>query len=541
MKKKIDCFLIGENKITFERFEQLVRNQGITSSTYRDLNHNMIAYQGKYLSTADAYNTFCSDGILRTPIETINSFDLGIAYLGSYLHRHGYSFDYINSYQDEKEYLKEKLENAEILTIGILTTHYLSPDPIDEIIKFIKQYNKQVIIIVGGPFISTIIRSFEENVVDCLLKYLDADFYVNSAQGEATLVKLIQACKQKTSVEKINNIYFKSGGGYKTNSIEPENNILEKNTVLWELFADRMKPFTNIRTSISCPFSCSFCGFPQHAGEYQLANLEAIESELNRLDSTGKVKVIYIIDDTLNVPKKRFKDFLKLILKNKYSFQWHSHFRCQYADPEIIKMMSDAGCTGVMLGLESGNKQILENMNKNASIESYYNGISLLKENGILALGNFFIGFPGETEETVHDTVEFIKTADLDYYRVQPWYFEHITPIFKEKEKYGLSGGSFNWRHNTMDTKKAMDIIENIILTLEGPVRFTQYYFCWDDMMQLPHKGITRDQVKLFLKAFDNGVRERLKNPGLKGVSPSVIQQIKKSCLSEPVPVQVIS
>lgn len=100
--------------------------------------------------------------------------------------------------------------------------------------------------------------------------------------------------------------------------------------------------------------------------------------------------------------------------------------------------MKESGCEGVFLGIESGNNQILATMNKIASVEKYLEGIALLKEFDIVTYGSIIIGFPGETGETVQDTIGFIEDSGLDFYRAQLWYCEPITPIRKDRQKYQL-------------------------------------------------------------------------------------------------------
>lgn len=534
MSQKIDCFLIGHNQIAFEEYEASLKRMGVHSGAYRDLDKNFIQYNNKLYSAADLFNLFYSDnntaGNSVDPIKGVETFSAGIAYLGTYLHRHGFSWDYVNSFREEKQYLLEKLQQENILTIAVLTTLYVTPLPILEILNFIRTYNHTAKIIIGGPFVSTKFRTCNAEELDYLFKSLNADFYVNSSQGESTLVKIIGALKNDLPLNKINNTWYKTDQGYVSTPVLKEDNKISENMVNWDLFADRVGAFVNVRTVISCPFSCAFCGFPQHAGKYQTASVEAVEEELNRLAKIKSVKGVTFVDDTFNIPEKRFKQLLSMMVKNSYSFKWSSFFRCQYADRETVELMKASGCENVLLGLESGNEQILKNMNKSAAVAKYLKGISLLKEYGIKSMGNFVIGFPGETGESIQDTLEFIQKSDLDFYRAQLWYYEHITPIARQKDKYDLKGESFEWSHKTMNSQQACDLLDKLILNCQEPVRYLQYYFDYDNVFQLPLKGIPPEQVKKYLKSFDNGVKEKLRNPSRKEVSPEVIKQMKESC-----------
>ncbi|MCP4151124.1 MAG: radical SAM protein, partial [bacterium] len=342
---------------------------------------------------------------------------------------------------------------------------------------------------------------------------IGADYYINSSQGETTLVSLIHSLKKKQPVTGINNIYYKSGDSYSATPVLKEDNKLSENRVDWELFADGIDEYATIRTAISCPFSCSFCGFPQHAGKYQVTEVHHIEEELVQLAGLGKVKNLHFIDDTFNIPEKRFKEILRMMIKNRFEFKWHSYFRCQFADRETVELMKESGCEGVFLGLESGNDQILENMNKATTTGKYRKGIQLLKKNGIVTFGNFIIGFPGETHQTVRDTIDFIEESGLDFYRVQLWYCEPITPIWQQRTAYKLEGKSFEWRHATMDAKTACDYIDEIFLSVRNSTWVPQYNFDFDNLWHLVHRGMSLSQLKTLLDAFNSGIKEKLREP----------------------------
>lgn len=532
--KSIDCILIGYNEMDFCVYEKRIREMGENSGAYRDLNLNFIMYNNQPYHASEIFNLFYlnnySGDTLVKPLNLLDSISTTIAYLGSYLHKRGFSFDYINSFQDEKIKLKQLLTENNILAVAVTTTLYLSPLPIIEIIHFIKKYNRSAKIIVGGPFVSTQVQSLTGRQLEYLYKYtIGADFYVINSQGESTLVKLLQALKNNAPVGDIDNIYFKTHTGYSSTPLRDENNKLSENMVDWGLFSRRVGEVVNIRTAISCPFSCAFCRYPGHAGAYQTNDVESIARELNTLNKMDSLRSIYFIDDTFNVPPERFKKILKMMIKNQYKFKWHSYFRCQFADREMVELMKESKCEGVYLGLESGNNSILKNMNKAASIEKYRQGIELLKEFELVTFGSFIIGFPGETHETVRDTINFIEEIQLDFYRAHPWYYEPIAPVWEQRNKYNIQGESFEWNHATMNSKTATDIVDELFLSSKKSIWVPQYNFNFDSIWHILHKGISLDNIKKFLNSFNNGIRERISNPGQKEVSFEVLNQLTES------------
>jgi anaerobic magnesium-protoporphyrin IX monomethyl ester cyclase len=216
---------------------------------------------------------------------------------------------------------------------------------------------------------------------------------------------------------------------------------------------------------------------------------------------SGDVKNVVFIDDTFNVPFPRFKDICRMMIRKNYGFNWFSYFRCSNSDEEAIELMAESGCKGVFLGIESGSPAILTNMNKAATIEKYERGIEWLRRYGIMSFASFIVGFPGETEETVEETISFIKETRPDYYRAQMWYCEPGTPIQNQREKYGIDGEGFVWSHNTMDSLEAMGHIERMFLTVDESLWLPQWSFDFWSIPYLVGRGISFDRFKNFMAA----------------------------------------
>lgn len=533
MENTIDCLFVGHNEMQFEEYEKKVEIMGKDSGAYRDLNLSFIKYKNRLYTAQDVYNKFYAkvnpNDRVSKPLAIGNTFSLTIAYLGSYLHRRGFSIAYVNSFQSDKQKLAELLKNNNIMSIAIPTTLYTSMFPILEIINFVKEFNNTAKIIIGGPFIATQMKTQDKTIVQDLFKTIGADYYVNNSEGERALSELLHAIKSEKSVSNISSLSYKAGNNFITNESMSENNSLDENFVNWKLFSNDIGKFVAVRTSISCPFSCSFCGFPQHAGKYRTCSIESIENELNRISELEQVKSVYFIDDTFNVPKERFKDILRMIIKNKYKFKWNSHYRCQFADRETIELMKESGCEGVFLGIESGNQKILQNMNKHATLDDYKKGIELLNEYNIITHASFIIGFPGEDSETVKDTINFIEETKPTFYRTQLWYCDPFTPIWQDRDKYGIIGSQFEWKHKTMDSHSACDIIDNIFMSVKNSVWLPQNNFEFEGVFQLLHRDMKLEQIKEFVNAFNKGVKNKLVKEHNNEIDEEAIKSLKQS------------
>jgi p-methyltransferase len=123
----------------------------------------------------------------------------------------------------------------------------------------------------------------------------------------------------------------------------------------------------------------------------------------------------------------------------------------------------------------------------------------MLRRNGILTFGSFITGFPGETDETVQETIDFIRSTRPDYYRSQMWYCEPGTPIQNERQKYQIDGEGFVWSHATMDSMEAMDHIDRMFLEVEESVWLPQWSFDFWIIPYLMGKGINLDRFRQFM------------------------------------------
>jgi radical SAM PhpK family P-methyltransferase len=480
----LDCIVIGYNEPAFEGYESTLRAYGKSSETYRDLRFSFVNIGEKKLTYVDLLN-YVFDLALKEKQasqrqEIFKSCDipnLAAVYLTNFLRKRGLAAKYINLFQYEKEQLIQYLRE-DPLCIAITTTFYVWDLPVTEMITFIRHYNPKIRIIVGGPLIANYHRSFQGEDLATVLGNIGADIYVIESQGEATLLKIIECLKDKRSLEEVPNLlYFADGKSYKTKT-HPEDNSLDENSIDWHLFADdNVGATVQTRTARSCAFKCAFCAYPLRAGKLQLASLKTFEQELDSIRDLARVKNVVFIDDTFNVPLERFKQMCRLMIDKQYNYNWFSYFRCSNSDEEAIQLMAESGCKGVFLGIESGSPRILKNMNKAATIEKYRDGIKLLKQHGILTFGSFIIGFPGETSETVAETVDFIKETRLDYYRALLWYCEPGTPIYNSREKYNILGDAFRWKHDTMTSMEAMGHIERLFLDIDTSLWLPQWSF----------------------------------------------------------------
>jgi len=522
-----DCLIIGFNDADFESYVHMVKSMGTNGGAYRDLRLAFVEHEGRPHRALDLLGRFHQGS--RHYFHNMDFLWPTILYLGSFLHKRGYSFDYINSFQLEKRALAEKLAVGDILTVAITTTLYVSPHPIIEIVSFIREHNPDTKIVIGGPYIANQSGMQDQDELQSILRYIGADIYVINREGESALANVIAALKQGSPLATIENIAYREGDNFIVTPNTAESNPLEENMVDYTLFPREDLGFVSLRTAKSCPFACSFCGFPARAGNYTYMSTAHVEQELNTLCNAGQVSTLTFLDDTFNVPKKRFKEILKMMIRNKYGFRWNSYYRADHGDAETIDLMAQSGCEGVFLGAESGSDTILKKMNKTARRKNYFEAIAQFRQAGIFTHANLIVGFPGETRDTFDETKELVEEARPDFFRAQLWYADPLTPIWHKREEHGIEGMAFAWKHNTMDSATACDLVDELFLSVKNSLWLPQWGFEFWSLFYLQRWGMTREQLKAFIRSFNAVIQNDLREPWLRDDPARLMDDLRRN------------
>jgi anaerobic magnesium-protoporphyrin IX monomethyl ester cyclase len=526
-----DCLLIGHNDGNFADYVGMVKSWGTETGFWRRLNLSFVEIDGVPHHSMDLLNRSNGrDGQQRPRLSNMDFLCPAVTYLGSYLVRRGFTFDFVNQFQEEKSQLAAKLRREDVRAVAISTTLAVAPWSVEEVVGFVRRHNRSATIIVGGPYIRNQAAALPPPALAEFFRLLGADVYVISHEGELALTRVLDALRHQRPLAGIDNIAYAADGTFVRAGTVVESNPLAENPVDYALFPpERIGELVSTRTAKSCPFACSFCSYPQQGGPYVYEDVAVVEAELDRLRRVGTVTTLTFVDDTFNVPKPRFKELLRMMIRNDYGFRWNSFIRADHVDAEAVELMRQSGCEGVFLGMESGSDTVLATMNKAARSKHYRRLIPQLKEAGILTHCSLIIGFPSETRETVEETVAVIEETQPDTFRAQVWFCDPATPIWKRREEHGLRGTGFGWAHRTMDATTAMDVVEELFLKVRGSLWLPQHGFEWWSVFYLQRKGMPLPQLQGFLRAFNEAIRCKLRDRNDRSLDPGTVDALMAS------------
>jgi len=494
--RRPDCVVIGFNETDFDTFARGQRQFAHVSGSYSELKTNSVLIDGRRRTYMELLNMVLARATGR-PWD-LNAFglpSLGVAYLVSYLRRRGADVEFVNFFNWGRERLVELLSHRP-RAVAITTTYYVSDDPIREVVDFVRQHDPAVRIVVGGPRIFNLCAANPGRRQDAILRGIGGDVYIEDSQGEATLARVLETLRDGGDLGLVPNlIYVNESGSFSRTPRVPESNDLNAEAVDWDRFDTSFyAPTVYMRTARSCSFRCAFCNYPAMAGALTLSSIETVEREMRVLAAAGVRNVIFV-DDTFNVPLPRFKQLCRMMIRNGFGFRWVSFLRCSNVDDETFDLIADSGCIGVFLGIESGDAGILQAMNKSATLDRYRRGIEALRARGIMTLASLIVGYPGETERSVRNTIEFLQEHPTTFYNVQLYYHDVLAPVESRRDELGIERAGYAWSHQTMTWQEAAAWKDHMVTSIEGSALLPLYGLSIWALPYLLDNGLTVAQV----------------------------------------------
>ena len=216
-------------------------------------------------------------------------------------------------------------------------------------------------------------------------------------------------------------------------------------------------PFTFIVTSRGCPAGCTYCiKHVSYQFSVRLRSPEKIMEELWLLKEHG-IHNIHMYADLFTVNRDQVMELCRLMIEEKINIKWTCNSRVDYVDEEMLIMMGKAGCWLISWGIESGNEQILRHARKGAYPDKAERALTWARNAGIKNWGYFIIGLPGETVETIRDTIDFSKKLPLDialFHVAAPY---PGTPFFFEVVENNWFRDDTRWEQVDMDKGTVLD------------------------------------------------------------------------------------
>ena len=173
--------------------------------------------------------------------------------------------------------------------------------------------------------------------------------------------------------------------------------------------------FTTIQTSRGCPYRCTFCLSTLLNGlKTRKRSVNSIIEEIKLVVQKLKINNFFLRADNFTFDKQWVLQLCHEIIKKNLRITWFCNSRVDTVDEEMLSAMKKAGCELITFGVESGNSRILQYIKKGITKDQIKKTIDLTKKSGILAGAFYILGLPGDTLNSIHETIQFSKEVDSD-------------------------------------------------------------------------------------------------------------------------------
>ncbi len=343
---------------------------------------------------------------------------IGLGYIASYARQQhaDITFELIDTRIAKPKEL-EVFFNTPFDLFGITASSQVFLEAV-EIASMLKEKYPQTPICLGGSHVSTV---GEKAILN-----FPFDFAVYG-EGEVTFSELIAFFKGQKDLPSIHGLIYKEDGNKIVKT--PFREIFQDINLLpfpaYDLFKMNRYPQHRMTTSRGCPYDCVFCN--SHSlwtHKWRKRSAENVVEEIKHLIKNYTLKTIVFNDDSFNIDLKRVEAFCDLLIEEKLNVIWSTSLRADRITPILAQKMRQSGCYNVSIGIESANNEVLEKMNKHTTIEKISNGIQIFRDAGIDVMGQFMIGNPGDTLETVKESIAFAKNSKLtgvEFYTALPY------------------------------------------------------------------------------------------------------------------------
>jgi len=362
---------------------------------------------------------------------------LGLGYIAAAMKRRGNEVELVDCTFLKFRDAVERVTRAKPQILGFYSMFSMKKTTI-ELADAIRQVCSDCLFVVGGPLPSWSPESF-----------LDTFDVVAVGEGEETMSELADCIAQESGFSGVKGLVYRDGKRIVNTGtrefikdldtlVFPTRELFD-NEAYKEYYQNRVGySTTSMITSRGCPFSCDFCSRPIFGTDIRTRSVNNIVDEVEQIQALGYDRV-WFADDCFTLNRMHLLDVCNEIVRRQLNVSWECLSRVDTMDQEVADGMKRAGCIRVFFGIESGNDSVLGIMNKHITTSQALSAVHAAKAAGLKTGAFFIVGYPGESNNTVLDTVRFASGLPLDYLSFTLPYPIPGTPLYERVKDKGVA------------------------------------------------------------------------------------------------------
>ena len=374
---------------------------------------------------------------------------LGILYISAWLEKHGYDNEVFDSTFSSKNELFDNLKELKPDVVG-LYANLVTKVNLIRIMGFIRENLPNTFILLGGPDV-------RYNTKD----YLGAGAHAAViGEGESTTLELIRALNEgrDADLESINGLAFLRNGDLVQN---PERKKIrdidqlplpnrkkidiDKYLSVWEKY-HAIRSMT-VSTQRGCPYTCKWCSTAVYGQSYRRRSPEVVVDELMNLKEQYNPDSIWFVDDVFTVSHNWLTGFRDELRSRNAVIPFECITRADRLNEDVLDILKEAGCFRIWIGAESGSQKIIDLMDRRVDVNKVRDMIRQTRKKGMEAGTFIMLGYPGETEADIEETVHHLKSSNPDQFTITVAYPIKGTRLFQEVEE--IQTASLDWNEST--------------------------------------------------------------------------------------------
>jgi anaerobic magnesium-protoporphyrin IX monomethyl ester cyclase len=361
---------------------------------------------------------------------------LGLLYVSAFLWSKNIANDVFDStFYSKEEQLTFILEKKP--KVICIYTNLMTKIEVVKLIKILKtatfDFPK---IILGGPDVTY-------NIDDYLKT--GADFLV-IGEGEETTFELYNAIINNDDFHEINGIAFLENGNViqtpartKFRELDelplPNRDAIPNEKYLETWKKNHGESSMTISTQRGCPYTCKWCSTAVYGQSYRRRPAHLVAQEMKMLKDQYHPDAIWFVDDVFTISHKWLTAFHEEVVKQNAQIRFECITRAERLNDEILRLLKEAGCFRIWIGAESGSQKIIDLMDRRVDVNHVKKVIQDTNALGIETGTFIMLGYPGETEDDITETIQYLKDANPTQYTITIAYPIKGTSLFNEIEK----------------------------------------------------------------------------------------------------------
>jgi anaerobic magnesium-protoporphyrin IX monomethyl ester cyclase len=362
---------------------------------------------------------------------------LGLGYVAAALQRRGFEVELVDCTFMQPNEAVERVKRAKPRIVGFYSMFSMKKTTL-ELASAIREGCVDSLFVVGGPLPSWSPEAF-----------LGVFDLVAVGEGEETILEIADCVSQGRSFSGVKGLIFRDGKKLVNTGERPfvadldslafPSRKLFDNEAYKRYYLDHFGySISSMITSRGCPFSCDFCSRPIFGADMRSRSVGNIVDEVQEIEALGYDRV-WFADDCFTLNRRHLLGVCEEMVHRKVDVSWECLSRVDTMDAEVAAGMKRAGCLRVFFGIESGSDKVLGIMNKRITTAQAKKAVYAAKTAGLQVGAFFIVGYPGESNETVLESVRFASGLPLDYLSFTLPYPIPGTPLYERVKDKGVA------------------------------------------------------------------------------------------------------